>query len=99
MLVSKDLQQIHLDFQQEKNVVIGRFVLLSAFNEEIYRNINLILDEFEDDLAENFASTSVGKDSPALSVEYFESLFWTKLAEICKVMMELHPEKRLSIEL
>ena len=96
--VSRDLQQIHLGFQQEKNLIIGRFVLLSAFNEEIYRSIKSILDNFEDDLAENFASIGFEKNSPNSSVEYFESLFWTKLTEICKVMMKLHPEKRLLIE-
>ena len=98
MYVSGELQKIQLAFQSEKNRTIGRFVLLTAFNEEIYRRILKMLDDFEDDLAENFALVTSGTSSPSTSIEYYESLFWTKLADICKVMMELHPEKRMLTE-
>ena len=93
----KKLQKVQLDFAAEKNYIVGRFVLLTAFNEELNRKIGEMLDELEDELAEYFASISPHSESYGVILAFYESLFWEKLARICKVLIKLHPEKRMPL--
>lgn len=93
--VGGELRMFGLEFAAEKNQIIGRFVLLTAFNEELNVQVRELLDELEDELADYFASIDPESVSNEFIVSFAESLFWKKLATISQAIMQLHPHKRI----
>ena len=94
-MIMPTLRDLALEFGVDKNRVLGRFLLLSAFEEEIYRKIGETLDALEDDITEYCSSINKESHPCGREIAFIEQLFWSKLADICKEMIKLHPHGRL----
>ena len=88
------LRDLALEFGVDKNRVLGRFLLLTAFDEQIYRRIGETLDLLEDEISEYCGSISSDSDSAGRVIAFIEQLFWIKLTDVCKEMIRLHPQGR-----
>ena len=79
------------EFGREKNLVLGRFLLLTIFKDETYKNIRDTLDGLEDEIVQNCVPAESNFDSSSTAIAFIESLFWSNLTKACKEMMKLHP--------
>ena len=87
-------RSIALKFSADKNRVLGRLWLLTAFREDLYEKITEKLDLLEDEITKHCESVILHSDSTsAVEIAFVESLFWDNLTEICKEMMKHHPHK------
>lgn len=96
-ITAAHLRNVALDFGAEKNLLLGRFLLLTTFNEEIYSSIVDELDSLEDEITEYCESFDLDQDSANLAIGYLETLFWSKLSAICREMIKLHPQAQIPV--
>lgn len=90
------LRNLCFDFQKDKENIVGRLILLRPFNEDMPRRIGKVLDDLEDELVDYCGSHNNNQQTYPPMIEYLESLFWTKLEEVCSTMMTLHPKRPTS---
>ena len=90
------LQILCFDFQKDKENIAGRLILLRPFNEIMPSKIEDILDKLEDELVEFCGSLNFDQQNDIPIFDYLESVFWTKLEEVCSTMMTLHPKRPTS---
>lgn len=85
-------QRLTLGFSADKNRVLARFWLLTAFKENLYEMIKEKLDLLEDEITERCESIMSNPNSTSkIEIAFVENLFWNNLTEICKEMMNHHP--------
>lgn len=88
-------RDLALEFSVDKNRVLGRFLLLTAFQDDLYKKITEKLDLLEENITEYCKTTISNPNSTsATEISFIESLFWTCLTEISKEMMTHHPHGR-----
>ena len=96
-ITAGDLRNVALEFGVEKNRLLGRFLLLTTFNDEIYRSIVQELDTLEDEITDYCGTVDLDQDAAHLVIGYVESLYWSKLSAICKEMIKLHPQAQIPL--
>ena len=89
-----NLQLLAVEFSADKNRVLGRCQLLAAFSDNICQSIEETLDVLEDDIAKYCGEVSQNSDfaSTAIVIEFVTRLFWSRLSDLCKEMIKLHPQ-------
>ena len=90
------LQTLCIDFQNDKENIAGRLILLRPFNEVMPSSIENVLENLEDELVEYCGCPENYQRSEIPILYYLETVFWTKLEEICSTMMNLHPKRPAS---
>jgi len=91
--IENSLHTLCINFQKDKENITGRLILLRPFNELMPMRIQQVLDNLEDELMNFCASVSFSQKIEISIFDYLESVFWTKLEEICSTMMNLHPKR------
>lgn len=90
------LQTLCIDFQKDKENIAGRLILLRPFNEVMPSSIEKVLDNLEDELVEYCGSPENYQQGEIPILNYLETVFWTRLEEVCSTMMNLHPKRPAS---
>ncbi len=93
---AKSLQTLCINFQKDKENLAGRLILLRPFNELMPSRIEKILENLEDELVEFCGSLPFDQQIDIRKFDYLQSVFWTKLEEVCSTMMTLHPKRPTS---
>ena len=95
----KDLRNLVLEFTSDKNLILGRFVLLTVFKDDIYGSIEKTLDSLEDEIMEYCGEIlpDSNSDSTATVLTFVDNLFWLKLANICRKMVTLHFQGKMPL--
>ena len=92
-----ELRDIAIEFSAEKNRILSRFHLLTAFREEIYTSIGNALDALEDEISVYCGTIDQDSEPSSVVIEYVASIFWSNLKLICEEMMKLHPHGKIPI--
>lgn len=97
------LRDLTLEFASDKNRIVNRFMILTIFDDEVYRGIRGHLDSLEDEVTEYLAHETHPSQREAfarriaLHTEYVESVYWARLKDVCTEMMKLHPAVKLPV--
>ena len=94
--IADSLQTLCIDFQSDKENIAGRLILLRPFNELLPSKIQIVLDNLEDELVDFCGSLEFDSQVEIPIFDYLETVFWTKLEEVCSTMMTLHPKRPAS---
>ena len=93
------LRNLVSEFATDKNLILGRFLLLTVFKDDIYGSIEKALDSVEDEIMEYCGEILLDSDSDSTAtvIAFVDNLFWLKLTNICREMMKLHSQGRMPL--